>query len=228
LLICTKVGKVFMNSRPSSLFSPLVKCGELKALPQLIVFDLDHCLWLPEMYTLDEIPTKGVSEQLLEKGVGVIAAISGNEQIRLFPEALRVLQAIQSDEYPSIRIAAASSADTQHAVRIALAAMNLLEIVPGVTMREVFRKGWDDDFNGNVQIGRTAPLSADKARTHFPLLRQTTGVHYDQMVFFDDCNWGDHCQAVERGCPGVVTRKTPNGLTIQDWNAALVSFAKSK
>lgn len=29
-------------------------------LPELIVFDLDDCLWTPEMYTLSEIPTKKV------------------------------------------------------------------------------------------------------------------------------------------------------------------------
>jgi hypothetical protein len=29
-----------------------------RALPELVVFDLDDCLWSPEMYTLSEIPEK--------------------------------------------------------------------------------------------------------------------------------------------------------------------------
>ena len=104
--------------------------------------------------------------------------------------------------------------------------MDLLEIVPGVTMREVFNKGWDDGFDGNIQIGRTPPLSSDKSKTHFPIIKQHTGIDYSKMVFFDDCNWGDNCGQVERNCPGVVTRRTPNGLQIEDWNVALKEYSE--
>ena len=42
-----------------------------------------------------------------------------------------------------------------------------------------------------------------------------TGVPFDRMMFFDDCNWGDHCLAVSQGCVekatglGPVTVRTP-------------------
>jgi hypothetical protein len=44
-------------------------------------------------------------------GEGVVGVRSGQDIIRLFPDALRVLQAFHSGLYP-FRIAAASSADT--------------------------------------------------------------------------------------------------------------------
>lgn len=204
----------------------LVGHSELTIMPELVVFDLDHCLWLPEMYTLDEVPSKVILGSLHSHGEGAIAAKSGREEIKLFPDALRILQEIYHDSYPGIKIAAASSADTPQAVRIAKAAMDLLEIVPGVTMREVFNKGWDDGFDGNIQIGRTPPLSSDKSKTHFPIIKQHTGIDYSKMVFFDDCLWSDNCGEVERRCHGVVVQRTPNGLTIGDWNEALKKYSK--
>lgn len=205
----------------------LISSSKLKCLPQLVVFDLDHCLWLPEMYTLDEIPTKTITGPLHNLGDGAVAAKSGRKEIRLFPDALKVLQAIHLNQYGSeIRIAAASSADTPHAVRVAHAAMSLLEIVPGVTMKEVFNRGFAKEFKGNIQIGRTYPLSSDKSKTHFPLLLKHTNIPYSQMLFFDDCNWGDNCGQVERICKGVVTRRTPHGLQTCDWNEALQDFSQ--
>jgi len=64
--------------------------------PSLVVFDLDDCLWSPEMFTLHEIPNNSdvVYGQLTEdpNDTGVIAVNSGYEQIKLFPGALKVLQ----------------------------------------------------------------------------------------------------------------------------------------
>ena len=39
------------------------------------------------------------------------------------------------------------------------------------------------------------------------------------------CGWGDNCATVERGCPGVTTMKTPNGMTVQEWRAGLEKYA---
>ena len=155
----------------------------------------------------------------------MIAVKSGKENIRLFPGAVVALQDIYSGRYPGVRIAAASSADTPLAVSIAKRAIEMLEILPNVTMRDVFSVGWEDGFDGNLQIGRTPPLSSDKSRTHFPILRERTGIEYSKMVFFDDCNWSDHCSAVASLCPGVVTQRTPNGLQEDEFLCALSAYA---
>ena len=92
--------------------------GSMNVFPKLAVFDLDMCLWVPEMYTLDTIPSKddAVLGNLSEGQIGVVAVKSGWETIRLFPAALKVLQDFYVGEYPGMRIAAASSADTPLAV----------------------------------------------------------------------------------------------------------------
>ena len=68
---------------------------------------------------------------------------------------------------------------------------------------------------------------SNKAQTHFPRIRKITGIAYDKMLFFDDCNWGDHCGMVARGCTedstgkGVVGHRTPTGLRVSDWYKGL-------
>jgi magnesium-dependent phosphatase 1 len=83
--------------------------------------------------------------------------------------------------------------------------MSILEVFPNVSVRDVFAKDWPEGFDGNMQIGRTPPLSADKAATHFPALLRETMIPYEEMIFFDDCNWGDHCGNVEKRCQGYHT-----------------------
>ena len=65
-------------------------------LPKLIVFDLDMCLWSPEMYELSVVPVEG------DKIIGKLGKLDqegcikvksgGHDTIQLFPAALQVLQ----------------------------------------------------------------------------------------------------------------------------------------
>ena len=129
--------------------------------PELAVFDLDACTWDKEMFELREIvdPTRSRRGSLgPDCGEGVVAAMSGNTPIALHPGALRAFQQIWLGTLET-RAAAASSADTPLAVRIGRSALDVLEVFPGVTVRQVFAKGWPDGFEGNLQIGRTPPLS---------------------------------------------------------------------
>ena len=102
-----------------------------------------------------------------------------------------------------------------------------MEVVPGVSVWDVLMRDWDGvDVN---QIGRQPPLSPNKAKTHFPRLREATGVPYNEMLFFDDCNWGDHCGQVAAGCQedngvGPVTVRTPRGLQEADFSEGLRAF----
>jgi len=38
----------------------------------------------------------------------------------------------------------------------------------------------------------------------------------------------DNCARVERGCPGVVTQKTPRGLGPTEWEEALLKYAEAR
>ena len=48
---------------------------------------------------------------------------------------------------------------------------------------------------------------------------------HEGMLFFDDSAWGDHCGMVEANCKGVVTLRTPKGMTIKEWNDGLKKYA---
>ena len=98
--------------------------------------------------------------------------------------------------------------------------------MPGVTLREVLCRGHPEGLADHIRIGRTPPLSSDKSKTHFPLIREATGIAYDEMLFFDDSNWSDHCRIVETNCKGVVTQRTPRGMTVQEWENGLKKFAE--
>ena len=198
------------------------------AKPALVVWDMDDCLWSPEMFTLSEMPSEGVRGDLNGRGEGVVGVRSGSDVIRLFPDALRVLQEFWDGQHDPTRLAVASSADTPFAASIAQAALDMLEIVPGVTLRDVLCRGHPEGLSDHIRIGRTPPLSSDKSKTHFPLIREATGIDYDGMLFFDDSNWSDHCAIVSRNCPGVVAQRTPRGLQYSEWVNGLKKFAEAK
>ncbi len=103
--------------------------------------------------------------------------------------------------------------------------------VSRVTVWDVLSTGHAAGGDAVNQIGRTPPLSADKARSHFPRLRAATGIPYHEMLFFDDCNWSDNCGNVAAHClepstgRGPSIRRTPDGLTELDWEEAVAAFA---
>ena len=238
-LLVTNVGNCFTVPVSSRLIFNEAKMsgnGEVNLVdgyryPKLIVFDLDMCLWSPETYLLHRIPSAsdavkgklGKSEQN-----GVIAVNCGNDRLQLFPGALLALQSyVQGELGEDTKIAVASSADTPQAVQIAKAALSLLEVLPGVTVRDALQRGWEQGFEGNILIGRERPLSSSKAHSHFPLLQANTNIPFEGMLYFDDCNWDDHCRHVTMKCKGVVAHRTPEGLTEDDWFAGLKKYHES-
>ena len=201
-------------------------------IPELVVFDLDACLWDQEMYEMTAIPssTNVIKGDLNGKGKGVIGVMSGRNQISLHKGSLIALQEHWDGTlYPGMKIALASSADTPFAEQVGRATLKLLEVVPGITIWDVLMRDWENvDVN---QIGRQPPLSSNKAQTHFPRLKQATNIRYDRMLFFDDCNWGDHCSMVANACKetdtgkGVATQRTPRGLGEREWRNGLQTYA---
>ena len=134
-------------------------------LPQLVVLDLDQCVWSPEMYELSEMPTADnvVRGDLNGRGEGVVGVYSGRRVIRLFPGALVAMQEFHDGLYEGMKLSVASSADTPLAERIGREAMQLLEVVPGTTLFDVLTSSYGDDRA--LMVGRQPPLSSDKSRT---------------------------------------------------------------
>lgn len=188
-------------------------------VPQLIVFDLDQCMWSPEMYQLRSKPTVPVLGDLGNGlGEGIVGCNNGNQTVALFPGALLALQELHTlKEFKHTRIAAASSSEEP---TYSAACLDLLEILPGVTMRSVF---------SYFAIGRTKAcgnLTSDK-RTHFKKIQAESGIDFSEMLFFDDCNWGDHVGKINKA-HGVIGQRTPEGLQESEWREALATFAQER
>jgi magnesium-dependent phosphatase 1 len=189
-------------------------------LPTMIVFDLDDCLWSPEMYTLSDVPSipeegdltpNGVSDLNLRGCVGM--KVPRGPTVKLYSGARRVLYELATNPmYKGIILASASSSEEP---TFSFSCLRGIEILPELTIERMFQ------YN---QIGRSGLLSSDK-RTHFRLLHQESRVPYNEMIFFDDCNWGDHCATVAREF-GVVTMRTPRGLQYSEFQEALEKYRK--
>ncbi|CAK9085796.1 unnamed protein product [Durusdinium trenchii] len=65
-------------------------------LPSLIVFDLDACLWSPEMYELSSPPSSYCSKR---RGVA-----AGAQTVRLFPGAEAVLRRSLHSQRNALRV----------------------------------------------------------------------------------------------------------------------------
>lgn len=199
--------------------------------PQLLVLDLDACMWDQEMYEMPSLPSSTVIGDLNGRGEGVVGVMSGPYKISLHKGSLVGLQEHADRKYGEMKIAFASSADTPLAEQIGRATLKLLEVLPGLTVWDlVVGRDWNgEDVN---QIGRQAPLSSNKSATHFPRLRKITGIRYDKMLFLDDCNWGDHCRMVQRHCresdtnTGPAVLRTPYGIQEDDWRKGLEIYSK--
>jgi magnesium-dependent phosphatase 1 len=183
-------------------------------LPRLVVFDLDACVWHPEMYELDDAPTAPVHADL---GFGrqVAGLQAGDSTVRLYEGALIALRELHTHPaFGNVKLASASSSLVPE---YSWACMAGLEILPGVPVSDAF---------SYQQIGREGKLSPDK-RTHFRELTQESGIPYEEMLFFDDCSFGDHVGDIHRQL-GVTGQRTPNGMTEAEWREGLAQFAADR
>ena len=133
--------------------------------------------------------------------------------VSLFPGARKALREIALDpKYQGVIIAAASSSEEP---TYSHACLNNIEIVPGLTMRDMFT--YDE-------IGRTGHLTSRKT-THFKALHEDSGIPYKEMLFFDDCNWGDHCADITSNF-GCVSQRTPRGMQLSEFHQGLEKYRK--
>lgn len=218
-------------------------------LPTIIVFDLDDCLWTPEMHELSGPPsipvegpldpndksgsalgTVGMKVPSRRRGRGKKGGGGGGgggydwggyngdheEVVELYPGARMALRELATDpRYREVKIAVASTSLEPSYSR---ACMNEIEIVEGVTLR---------DMISYAQVGREGELTSRKTG-HFRLIHEESGyIPYEEMLFFDDCNWGDHVGDLNEEF-GVVGVRTPQGLRLEDFHHGLEKFRAGK
>ena len=157
----------------------------------MIVFDLDDCLWTPEMHELPgcpEIPVHGElnlnlgsgggggggKNQKQHKGVVGLQVPRYRDTVTLYDGARKVLYELATNPiYKDVQLATASSSLEPSYSYACLAG---IEILPGLCMGDMM------SYN---QIGRTGNLTPDKT-THFRQLHEESCVPYNEMLFFDD------------------------------------------
>jgi hypothetical protein len=159
-------------------------------LPTIIVFDLDDCLWTPEMHELSGMPSIPVEGPLDPTDVegstlgtvgmkvpsssrrggrrgfdwgGLHAADSRGEIVELYPGARRTLRELATNpKYREVKIAVAS---TSLEPAYSRACIDGIEVVEGVTM---------GDMISYSQIGRSGRLTSRKTG-HFRLIHEESG-----------------------------------------------------
>jgi magnesium-dependent phosphatase 1 len=217
---------------------------DCRHLPTMIVFDLDDCLWTPEMHELYDMPSIPVHGDIdpsvadrTSKGtfrnskslprtvkakhsrssdgsdIGVVGMkVPGTSQtVYLYDGARLALREIALD--PKFRNVIIAVASTSLEPSYSHQCLNNIEILPGLTMRDMI--SYDE-------IGRTGHLTSRKT-THFTALHNESQVPYHEMLFFDDCNWGDHCGDISDTF-GVVSQRTPNGLQLSEFHDGLQKY----
>jgi magnesium-dependent phosphatase 1 len=173
--------------------------------PKVVVFDLDACLWTTEVKFLSEAPR-------VEEGVVVSTrAWSGARgdrpvcppvpvEIRLHHgAALAMWEVATLPEWKDSVVACASKAwkpEYSHACLDAFERLGQCVAIPPAR-RHVYPKSKDH---------------------HAEAIRAQTGVAWEDMLFFDDCTWGDNHADVRRVSEGRATCVyCPNGLGIREW-----------
>jgi magnesium-dependent phosphatase 1 len=156
-------------------------------LPKLIVFDLDNTLWTPELYQLRKEPT-------------------ANQDIRLFPDAIPILELLQSTNIP---LAVASRTNKGTWARRLLRDFTIKE---DTSLESLFPR------ESYIQI------QTGSKKTHFGNLHKATGIAHRDMVFFDDdvrLNLKEISQQL-----GVLCGHCPRGITIELFQKTLERFAQ--
>mmetsp|Transcript_42240 Transcript_42240/g.99158 ORF Transcript_42240/g.99158 Transcript_42240/m.99158 type:complete len:190 (-) Transcript_42240:59-628(-) len=180
--------------------------GTAPRVPRLLVFDLDACLWMPEMFELDGRPTH------YDSALGGVRCPDG-DVVRLFPGALSVLRSVWSDKerYAGVSIAVASSTTRPDFAFVCLEAL-VIDSDSGTRLGDVVK--YREIFPGS------------KAGQHFPNLAKKSGIAYSEMCFWDDCTYGDNCGDVAGQCRGTLCVRTPEGLTVDLFERGLAAFAR--
>jgi len=141
---------------------------------------------------------------------------AGRDTVKLFSGAQAILRLILEDQrFASTKVAVASST-TEPAF-----ANRCLDVLPADMSGLREERVADVIDYRQVYPGR-------KGGQHFPALHKESGIPYDQMIFFDDCTYGDNCGDVARACSGVTCVRTPDGLTEALFQLGLEAWAAGK
>lgn len=179
----------------------------LDAHPKLIVFDLDGCLWKPEMY---ELSWYGKGSPFSPDEKGNMISSSGDKVYLLgnvrgiFTELYTQQQSTDTD----VSVGVSSRTDAPDWARELLDKFLLEDAM--TPMASV--------LNGPIVI------SYDSKTKHFRRISSESGIALEDMIFFD--NERGNCVDVAK--LGVTVAYVPNGVTNKLYQAAIDAFPAQK
>jgi len=175
------------------------KLNIMTALPKVVVFDLDGCVWDPEMYQL-----WGGGAPFKIRSDGNLSDRSGTT-VRLLGDVKNIMAEFKTDpKWSDAIIAVASSCDEPAWARECI---QKFPIGDNLTLKDVFDKD-------NIEIYKRSK------NHHLKAIAEQTGVDLKDMIFFD--NQYGNCETVAG--VGVTSVYTPKGVTRQAFQEGLAKF----
>ena len=168
----------------------------LRAKPKVVVFDLDGCLWDPEMYMLS---WRG-GAPFTPDGDAMLA--QSGERVVLLGAARDILRQLRTtDDWSGTKVAISSRTD---------------EPAWAAELLDKFRV--DDMVLGDCFDARE--ITKESKSSHFRRLKEKYECDYEDMLFFD--NEYGNCREISQ--LGVTVAFSPDGVTGDVWAEAVAAF----
>ena len=168
----------------------------LHAKPKVVVFDLDGCLWDPEMYMLSwrgGAPFEPDGDAMLSQS---------GERVVLLGAARDILRQLRTtDDWSATKVAISSRTD---------------EPAWAAELLDKFRV--DDMALGSCFDARE--ITKESKSSHFRRLKEKYSCDYEDMLFFD--NEYGNCREISS--LGVTVAFSPDGVTGDVWAEAVAAF----
>ena len=223
-----------------------------KHLPKVIIFDLDGCLWRPEMYELLYFsggfgapftvpPPKSSDDDDDNKDTTNDGSITtlltcNGEPVYLLGDVADIFRELYTDsvwqqqQQPNdnnnnkVRVGISSRTDQPDWAR------ELLRKFQITTTTTTTNEATNDSSNDNntmfslhdVIDDTIIEISSGSKVTHFQNIKETTGVSYNDMIFFD--NEYGNCEQVSKTLGVLVGYCPKTGVTKEIWDATLLAF----
>jgi len=190
------------------------------ALPKLIMFDLDGCLWRPEMYEL--LYFSGGSGAPFSRSPDyendrTILTCKG-EPCRLLGQVREIMQEIHchpTNKWQNTLVGISSRTDQPDWAR------ELLEKFTIAKMDSQGRELAGESFAMKEVFQGPIEISTESKVSHFKRVAEKTGISFEDMLFFDN----ERGNCVEVAKLGVVVAWVPDGVTKLMWDISLQNFS---
>lgn len=167
----------------------------------MVVFDLDACCWLPEMYQLwgDSPPFSQTSDP-------AVLRTARGKPVRLLGDVRNVWRQLHAD---GVTVAVASRSDEPEWARECL--LKFVIDDAGTSM-------WEAAGNGEL-----VEIYKGSKQGHFRELQRKTSVPFSRMLFFDD----DPANIRDVSRLGVTCVLTPHGVTREKYDEGIRAFKEA-